>query len=103
MNDQTTDQPPFVIYGKIPNPRPQEPLPAPWKRPSDEVLSSNAEILWTFSAARPVVKNGQHTGEWQVSLVNRRNVFARTWIVKPNKDDAYEWCRKVERLRSRNV
>lgn len=103
MNDQTTDQPPFVIYGKIPKPRPKEPPPTPWKRPSDEVLASNAERLWQWSAARPVIQNGQHTGEWQVSLVNPRKVFARKWIVKPNKESAYEWCMNVEHLQRQNV
>jgi hypothetical protein len=103
MNDQTTETPPFVIYGKIPEPKPPEPPRTPWKPPSDEVLSSNSERCWQWSAARPVIVNGQATGEWQVSLVNPKKLWVRKWITKPNEDDADEWCRKVERLRSRNI
>jgi hypothetical protein len=103
MNDDEIYKPAFVIHGKIPKPKPPEPIPVPRKPPSDEVLSSNNERCWQWSAARPVILNGQETGEWQVSLVNPKKAWVRKWIVKPNEDDAYDWCRKVERLRSRKV
>ena len=103
MTDDDIYKPAFVIHGKIPQPKPPEPGALPRKPPTDEVLSSNNERCWQWSAARPVIVNGEHTGEWQVSLVNPQKLWVRKWITKPNEDVADEWCRKVERLRSRNV
>jgi hypothetical protein len=103
MTDDEIYKPAFVIHGKIPTPKPPEQPRTPWKSPSDEVLSSSSERCWKWAAARPVIVNGQPTGEWQVSLLNPQKLFARKWIVKPNEDVADEWCRKVERLRSKNV
>ncbi len=103
MTDDEIYKPAFVIHGKIPEPKPPAPPRTPWKPPSDEVLSSSRERCWRWAAARPVIVDGQPTGEWQVSLVNPQKVFARKWITKPNEDDAFNWCMKVERLRNTNV
>lgn len=106
MTNEIIEAEGFVLYpctGPIPERKPPEPAPQPWKQPSDEVISSNAERCWSYSAARPVVRNGKHTGEWQVSVVNPRNCFNRRWIVKPNQDEADDWCRRVEAYMSKKI
>lgn len=96
-------EPAFVIHGKIPERKPPEPPPTPWRQLSDEGLASSNERTWEYAAARPVYRGGQPTGEWQVSTLRHKHDSTRRWITMRDQDEAYEWCLRINAHRTKQV
>ncbi len=92
------DQPGFIIFGPIPTPKPVPPPPPPRKEPSDDFLSRHSQRSLRYAAFRPVIKDGEPTGEWLVSLISPDELLGGKWIVKPNQDEAYDWCVRADKV-----
>jgi hypothetical protein len=103
MTDDEIFKPTFEILGPIPEPKAPEPPPQTYAQPSDHVLSLNVETGGRNYAKRPVYKNGELTGEWLVSWFNPKKPKARMWILKPNKEEALDWCDRAEMMLPKKI
>ena len=106
MTIEITETEGFVIWGKIPDPKPPAPPPPPPPKPySDAFLASANTCQYDLGnrhtgLIRPIFCDGVETGQWVACRLRSRYDspgITAPWKAFGSKDEAYEWLRFSDR------
>jgi hypothetical protein len=100
MTIETTETEGFVIWGKIPDPKPPAPPPPPPPKPHSDTFLARANE-WQYDLGnghtgliRPIFRDGVESGRWAACRLRSRYDspgITTPWRGFASKDEAYEW------------